>query len=181
MVTSDLGQDLQVPPNAADRAQGPADAPVTLVEYADYECPYSRLASHVVKGRLRELGDQLRFIYRNFPLRDIHPHAQQAAEAAEAAGAQGRFWAMHDLLFAHQHALDNRNLRAYAAELDLDLDRFNREIADHRYADRIEEDLAGGRRSGVRGTPTFFVNGVRHDGPSDYESLRAVLWEAMAP
>jgi protein-disulfide isomerase len=172
--------DLQAPVTADDHAQGPEGAPVKLVEYADYECPYSHQAYHVVKGLQRELGDQLRFVYRNFPLRDIHPHAQQAAEAAEAAANQGRFWEMHDLLFDHQRALDDEHLDQYAAQLGLDPVGFELEMAEHTSAARIERDLSGGVRSGVRGTPTFFLNGARHQGSYDLESLLRSLREAIA-
>jgi len=173
--------DLQVPVTAQDHVQGLTTAPVTLVEYADYECPYSRRAYHVIKGLQRELGDQLRFIYRNFPLREIHPHAQHAAEAAEGAANQGRFWEMHDSLFEHQHALDDEHLRQYAATLGLDMDAFNQDMAQHRYAGKIENDLLGGVQSGVPGTPTFFINGVRHEGNYDKESLLSAIGEAAAP
>jgi protein-disulfide isomerase len=175
-----VSDDLQAPVAADDHAQGPEGAPVTLVEYADYECPYSHRAYHVLKGLQRELGDQLRFVYRNFPLRDIHPHAQQAAEAAEAAANQGKFWEMHDFLFEHQQALDGEHLDQYAAQLDLDRVGFELELAEHTSAGRIERDVRGGDRSGVRGTPTFFVNGVRHQGSYDLESLRRALREAIA-
>jgi protein-disulfide isomerase len=173
--------DLQVPVNTKDHAQGSDTAPVTLVEYADYECPYSRLAYHVVKGLQRELGDQLRFVYRNFPLREIHPHAQHAAEAAEAAAQQGWFWEMHDYLFEHQYALDDEHLRQYATSLGLDALRFDQDMAQHRYAGRIEGDLLGGVQSGVRGTPTFFINEVRFEGSPDRESLLSTIQEAAAP
>jgi protein-disulfide isomerase len=175
-----LSDDLQAPVTADDHAQGPEGAPATLVEYADYECPYSHRAFHVIKGLQRELGDQLRFVYRHFPLRDIHPHAQQAAEAAEAAANQGRFWEMHDLLFEHQRALDDEHLADYADQLGLDPVGFELELAEHTSAGRIERDLRGGVSSGVRGTPTFFVNGVRHEGDYGRESLLRVLREAMA-
>jgi protein-disulfide isomerase len=172
-------RDLRVPVTARDHIQGPDTAPVTLVEYADYECPYSRRAYHVIKGVQRELGDRLRFVYRNFPLREIHPHAQQASEAAEAAAAEGQFWEMHDYLFDHQQALDDAHLRQYAADLGLYVDRFEPDMAHHRYADRIEEDLLGGLQSGVQGTPTFFVNGMRYEGSPTKASLLAMI-EAAA-
>jgi protein-disulfide isomerase len=173
--------DLQVPVTSQEHVQGPDTAPVTLVEYADYECPYSRLAYHVVKGLQRELGDQLRFVYRNFPLREIHPHAQHAAEAAEAAAQQGWFWEMHDYLFEHQYALDDEHLRQYATSLGLDALRFDQDMAQHRYAGRIEGDLLGGVQSGVRGTPTFFINGGRSEGSPDREFLLSTIEEAATP
>jgi protein-disulfide isomerase len=121
------------------------------------------------------MGDDLRFAYRHFPLSQIHPHAYQAAEAAEAAGAQGRFWEMHDLLFANQDRLGLRDLIGYAAALDLDLERFVTDLRGHAYAGRLREDFLSGVRSGVNGTPTFFVNGMRHDGGYDLEALLEAL------
>jgi protein-disulfide isomerase len=175
-----LTGDLQVPINARDHVQGPDTAPVTLVEYADYECPYSRRAYPVIKELQRELGDQLCFVYRNFPLREIHPHAQHAAEAAEAAAGQERFWQMHDFLFEHQHALDDDHLHQYAVDLGLDADRFGDDMSRHRYAEQIEDDLLGGVQSGVPGTPTFFLNGMRYEGNPDKESLLIKIRQAAA-
>jgi protein-disulfide isomerase len=166
---------------APDHVQGPDTAPVTLVEYADYECPYSRIAYPVIKGVQRELGDKLRFVYRNFPLHEIHPHAQHAAEAAEAAASQDRFWEMHDYLFEHQHALDDEHLHQYAAALGLQTEIFDQDMAQHRHAGKIERDLREGVGSGVRGTPTFFINGVRHEGSYDRESLLSVIRTAATP
>lgn len=173
--------DLKVPVTPEDHVQGPDTAPVTLVQYADYECPYSGRAYHVIKGLQRELGDQLRFVYRNFPLREIHPHAQHAAEAAEAASAQGKFWETHDYLFEHQRALDDAHLREYATTLSLNNQLFEQDMVQHRYAGKIEDDLLGGMQSGVQGTPTFFINAVRYDGGYDKESLLGTIWEAAAP
>ena len=119
------------------------------------------------------------FVFRHFPLTQIHPHAEHAAEAAEAAGAQGKFWQMHDTLFEHQHALDDAHLVRYAAELKLDVDRFERELAEHVYANRVREDFLSGVRSGVNGTPTFFINGLRYDGSYDLEMLLAAIELAM--
>src|SRR5712691_8170588 len=150
-----------------DHQQGPETAPVTLVEYGDYECPYGREAYPIVKEIQRRLGDRMRFVFRNFPLTQSHPHAEHAAEAAEAAGAQGKFWEMHDSLFEHQQALDDHHLVAYAAELQLDLPRFERGLTEHRFAPRVREDFLIGVRSGVNGTPTFFINGSRHDDSFD--------------
>jgi protein-disulfide isomerase len=162
---------LAVPFNEHDHVIGPATAPVTLVEYGDYECPYCGAAHGSVKKILDVLGDDLRFAFRNFPLGQIHPHAFQAANAAEAAGAQGNFWAMHGLLFENQKHLDTASLLAYARALDLDLQRFGADLTQQTYAPRIREDFLSGVRSGVNGTPTFFVNGVRHNGGYDPESL----------
>jgi protein-disulfide isomerase len=162
---------LTVPVSERDHVLGPATAPVTLVEYGDFECPYCG-AAHPSVVQVREaLGDELRFAFRDFPLSQIHPHSLQAAEAAEAAGAQGRFWEMHDLLFANQRALELDDLLGYAAALDLDPARFALELEQHTHELRIREDFMSGIRSGVNGTPTFFVNGVRHNGGYDPESL----------
>jgi protein-disulfide isomerase len=169
--------DLLVPVAAQDHVQGPDTAPVTLVEYADYECPYSGIAYHVIKGVQRELGGQLRFVYRNFPLREIHPHAQHAAEAAEAAANQGRFWEMHDYLFEHQRALDDEHLYQHATALGLETDLFDHDMTQHSFAGKIERDLLDGVQSGVRGTPTFFINGVRYEGSPDRESLLSMIRE----
>jgi protein-disulfide isomerase len=162
---------LTVPVTERDHTIGPETAAVTLLEYGDYECPYCGAAYPVVE-RVRELmGDDLRFAYRHFPLAQIHPHAYQAAEAAEAAGAQGRFWDMHHMLFTNQDRLGLRDLIDYASAVGLDLDRFVEDLRGHAHAGRLREDFMSGIRSGVNGTPTFFVNGVRHDGPWDLESL----------
>ena len=169
---------LSLPVSDRDHAQGAADAVVTLVEYGDYECPHCGRAYPIVKEVQRRLGPQLRFVFRNFPLGEIHPHAQHAAEAAEAAAAQGRFWEMHDALFEHQGALDDRHLVQYATALALDDERLQRDLASHAYADRVREDFISGVRSGVNGTPTFFINGVRHDDAWDVESLVEALQAA---
>jgi protein-disulfide isomerase len=170
---------LTVPVSERDHILGPVMAPVTLVEYGDYECAYCGQAHPVVKQLQRLLGRQLCFVFRHFPLTTVHPHAQHAAEAAEAAGAQGKFWAMHDVLFAHQQALDDDNLVQYAAALGLDLSRFISELARHIHAARVREDFLSGARSGVNGTPTFFINGVRHDDAFDLETLLEAIAGAM--
>jgi len=157
--------------SARDHIEGPNDAPVTLVEYGDYECPYCGRAYPIVKKLQHELGSQLRFVFRNFPLKEIHPHAQHAAEAAEAAAAQGRFAEMHDALFEHQRDLRDLRLSEHAAAIGLDVARFEKDLADHTYAARVREDFLSGLRSGVNGTPTFFINGLRHNGPWDFEVL----------
>ena len=177
---ADDTQDLAVAVAADDHAQGSADAPLVLVQYGDYECPYTRRSLAEVEAVRVELGPALRWIYRNFPLTEIHPHALQAAEAAEAADGQGRFWEMHALLFAGQDHLEAPDLRRYADELGLDTDRFTRDLEGHTRLARIEADVDGGVRSGVGGTPTFFTNGVRHDGPYDAAALLAAL-SATAP
>ena len=166
---------LEVPVTTDDHALGSLDAEFVLVQYGDYECPYTRRSLREVEVVRDELGDALRWVFRNFPLSEIHPHALRAAEAAEAAGAQGRFWEMHALLFAHQKALENEDLRRYAVEAGLDADAFAAEMAAGLHLDRIRADFDGGVRSGVGGTPTFFVNGLRHDGPYDGPVLLAAL------
>jgi protein-disulfide isomerase len=158
-----------------DHIQGPVDAPLTLIEYGDYECPYCGRAYTIVKEVQERLGDRLRFVFRNFPLTIAHPHAAHAAEAAEAAGAQGRFWEMHDHLFENQKRLRNDDLQRYAEELGLHVDRFGQEMAEHAYAERVHEDFMGGVRSGVNGTPTFYVNGERLGGSYEPDDLIAAL------
>jgi protein-disulfide isomerase len=166
--------DLAVPVGEGDHRIGPPGAPATLVIYGDYECPYTLLAMPVVRALLTHFGERLRFVFRHFPLQK-HPHAYLAAEAAEAAGAQGRFWEMHVALFNHQAALEPADLARYAADLGLDLDRFRADLAGHTHARRIEADLDSGRRSGVSGTPTYFLNGVLYDGDDRLSALtRAV-------
>jgi len=170
---------LAVPVSGHDHARGPADAPVTLVEYGDFECPACGAAYPVVAALQRELADRLRFVFRNFPLGTIHPHATDAALAAEAAGMQGRFWEMHDLLYENQQALEPEDLWRYAESLRLDADRFEEDRRGAECARRVRHDFLGGARGGVNGTPTFFVNGVRHDGGFDPESLGDALARAV--
>jgi len=146
-----------------DHVQGPSAAPLTLVEYGDYECPYCGEAYPIIKDVQRRFGEQLRFVFRNFPITTSHPHAEQAAEAAEAAGRQGKFWEMHDLLYEDQKHLRAEDLRSRAEALHLDLDLFGRGLSEHTHADRVYEDFMSGIRSGVNGTPTLFINGRRHD------------------
>jgi protein-disulfide isomerase len=156
---------LEIPVTAEyDHIEGPANATLTLVEYGDYQCPYCGAAYPEVKKVQKELGSKLRFVFRNFPLTNIHEHAMNAAETAEAASAQGKFWPMHDFLYEHQASLgDPRLALDHAKKIGLDTQRFEREIAQHMYQKRIKDDFMGGVRSGVNGTPTFYVNGFRHD------------------
>jgi protein-disulfide isomerase len=163
---------------ARDHIRGPVDAAVSLVEYGDYECPFCCAAHPIVKAIQEQMGDELQFVYRHFPLTTVHPHAEQAAEAAEAAGAQQRFWAMHDVLFENQQRLDAPYLHAYAEALGLDVRQFDRELVEHVHADRVREDFLSGVRSGVNGTPTFYINGVRHDGSYEFPVLMAALQRA---
>jgi protein-disulfide isomerase len=179
--TTEWGAVLAVPVTAErDHIQGPAGAPVTLVEYGDYQCPYCGAAYPIVKEVQARMGDRLRFVFRNFPITTAHPHAEQAAEAAEGAAAQGRFWEMHDVLYEHQRRLGDDDLRGYAGVVGLDADRFAAELAGHVHAGRVHEDFMSGVRSGVNGTPSFFVNGVRHDDSYDAETLVAALERAAA-
>jgi protein-disulfide isomerase len=170
---------LLLPQAGRDHIQGPVDAPVALVEYGDYECPYCGDAYPVVKAIQEHLGDQLCFVFRNFPLVNSHPHAEHTAEAAEAAGAQGKFWEMHDLLYENQEALDDESLAEYAAELGLNGERVIREVLAGVHRERVREDFQSGARGGVNGTPTFFINGVRHDGAPVFEDLLAAVRQAM--
>jgi protein-disulfide isomerase len=169
---------LDQPVGERDHAQGPQDAPVTLVEYGDYECPYCGQVYPVTKQLQERLGDRLRFVFRNYPLDSVHPRARPAAEAAEAAGSQGKFWEYHDVLYENQQDLDDESLKRYAADLGLDEDRFEEDLAEHRYLERIEEDLLSGIQSRVEGTPMFFINGVRYESAYDFETLLAALEDA---
>jgi protein-disulfide isomerase len=169
---------LTPPVSERDHVQGPATAPVTLVEYGDHECPYCRAAVPIVQELQRLLGDQLRFVFRHFPLTNVHPRAQHAAEAAEAAAAQGQFWEMHASLFQHQQALDHEHLVRYAADLGLDTERFQQALAEHSYADRVREDYGSAIESSVDGTPTFYLDGVRYDEPVGLRQLLAAIRRA---
>jgi protein-disulfide isomerase len=170
---------LTLPVGPRDHAQGPADAPVTLVEYGDYECPHCGRAYPIVKDVQRRLGANLRFVFRNFPLNESHPHAEQAAEAAEGAAAHERFWDMHDTLFEHQHALDDRHLVGYAEALGIDGATFAQALRAHAHRGRVREDFLSGVRSGVNGTPTFYINGVRFDDSWDADTLTHTLKTAV--
>jgi protein-disulfide isomerase len=151
-----------------------------LLEYGDYECPFCGDAHAIVKEIKRRLGDDLLFAFRNFPLANIHPHAEHAAEAAEAAGAQGDFWGMHDRLFENQGALEDQNIAGYAAELGLDATQLIQEVVSSAYASRIREDFKSGVRAGVNGTPTFFINGERYDGAFDLKHFLSALTSQSA-
>jgi protein-disulfide isomerase len=166
---------LADPISSEDHTQGESDAAVTLVQYGDYECPYTRLSRHAVHQLQREYPDSLRFVFRHFPLEEIHPHARAAAMAAESAGAQTDFWKMHEYLFENQKQLEDADLQKYALELGLDVDRFERDRGSTEIARRIDRDLDSGERSGVEGTPTFYVNGIRHEGGYDVEGLRPAI------
>lgn len=170
---------LALPVTERDHIQGPPTAPVTVVEYGDYECPYCGDAYGVVKQLQNEFGDDVRFVFRNFPIPESHPHAEEAAEAAEAAAEQGKFWEMHDTLYEHQSALDDEHLMAYARILSLTPDEFEKDLEEHAQRVRVQQDLASGLESGVEGTPTFFINGTRYDGPYDLDNLRNAITGAL--
>jgi Na+/H+ antiporter NhaA len=178
--TSEVIVDLMVPVDPGrDHMRGPAKSLVTVVEYGDFECPYCGQAEPAVRELLREWGE-VRYVWRHLPLHDVHPHAQLAAEAAEAAAAQEAFWEMHDMLMDHQDALMMRDLVSYARSLDLDMDRFTADLRTHVWADRVASDIDSADLSGVSGTPTFFVNGIRHYGAYDIGSLSAAVKAALA-
>jgi protein-disulfide isomerase len=173
--------DLAVPVmRPRDHVRGPEDAPVTLVEYGDFECPYCGMAEPVIRELLRDHGDDVQYVWRHLPLNDVHPNAQLAAEAAEAAGEQGSFWEMHDVLLTHQDALTATDLIRYAGELGLDTDRFADDLDRHVGAARVAEDVDGADLSSVTGTPTFFINGRRHYGAYDIDTLRRAVHAARA-
>jgi protein-disulfide isomerase len=174
---------LKVPIGPRDHMQGSPDAPVILLEYGDYECPYCARAHPIVKDLQRRVGNLMSFAFRNFPLTEIHPHAEQAAEAAEAAAARGKFWPMHDMIFEHQRdGLEPQDLAQYAAAVGLDPMAVGRDIAAHTYLPRIREDFLGGVRSGVNGTPTFFINGIRFDGDwTNIDAFVDAITEAAVP
>ncbi|HEU0285576.1 MAG TPA: thioredoxin domain-containing protein, partial [Nocardioidaceae bacterium] len=157
-----------------DHVRGPGDAPVTVVEYGDFECPYCGRAEPVIRELLAEHGD-VRYVWRHLPLSDVHPRAQLAAEAAEAAADQGAFWRMHDKLFEHQDALRPVDLVAYARELGLDVERFRDDLRRHAWTSRVAEDVDSADLSGVSGTPTFFINERRHQGAYDIATLSAAV------
>jgi protein-disulfide isomerase len=173
----DLAADVDA---ARDHIRGLEDAPITLVEYGDFECSFCGRAEPVVRELLARFGDDLRLVWRHLPLGNQHPHAQMAAEAAEAAAAQGAFWAMHDHLIAHRYALTDADLLRYAEKLGLDSARFQQDLRLHVHAARVAEDVASAEESQVPGTPTFFINGRRHDGANDVESLGAALRSARS-
>jgi len=167
---------LTLPVGPRDHIQGGEHATVTLLEYGDYECPHCARAAPVVKAVQKHFGKQLRFVFRNFPLNQVHPHAEAAAEVAEAAAAEGKFWEMHDLLFTHQRALEIEDLLGYATKLGLDPRRIGAELKQRKHLARVKEDYDSGARSGVDGTPAFFIDGVAFDGDwSDVASLIAAL------
>lgn len=174
--TADLPRVLDRPVDPErDHIRGPVDAPLTLVEYADFECPFCARATGMAREVREHFGDDLRYVLRHLPLPDVHPHAEAAAVAAEAAAVQGRFWDMHDMLFLHQDQLETEDLAGYAAALGLDVERFLRDLGDEQLARRVREDAVGAEASGARGTPTFFIGTQRHIGPYDARALTRAL------
>ena len=168
----DLAEDVD---DERDHIRGPDDALVTLVEYGDFECPYCGRAESTIRELLSNFGQDIRYVWRHLPLNDVHTHAQLAAEASEAAAAQGVFWEYYDALFADQSALTGKDLIARAERMGLDVERFTEDVREHRYAGRVADDVASADESGVSGTPTFFINGRRHHGPYDIESLTTAI------
>jgi protein-disulfide isomerase len=172
---------LLFPDGAIDHIHGPASAPVTLIEYGDFECPSCLQAYNALKIIIPHFGQQLRFVFRHFPLREVHPHAELAAETAEAAGAQGKFWPMYDLLFTHQQHLKEKQLLDYAAQVGLDLPRYKNEMNDHVYLQRVQEHMLSGRHLGVRSTPTFYLNGVVTDVTFGLKHLHEAIDKLLQP
>jgi protein-disulfide isomerase len=160
-----------------DHIQGPVNAPITLVEYGDYECPYCGQAYMIIKEIQERLGSKLCFVFRNFPLTKVRPHAYKAAIAAETAAAQGKFWDMYDYLFKHGQVVTDDNLRQSAAKLGLNVARFDREFLDRTYSSHVDEDIQSGKSSGVKSTPTFFINGDRYNSAWDMDTLLSALDE----
>ncbi|MFL6372712.1 MAG: DsbA family protein [Nitrososphaera sp.] len=180
MASHEAVRKLTVPVSIGlDHIRGSINAPITIVEYGDYECPYTGGAYPVVKEIMKQFDEMIYFVFRNFPLNDIHPHAQHAAEAAEAAAAQGKFWQMHDYLFEHQKALDDAHLFEYAKKVGLDIDKFKKEMSEHVYAPLINKSLKSGIDSGVEGTPTFFINGERYEDSWDLDTLTSFLNKSL--
>jgi protein-disulfide isomerase len=170
---------LAVPVSAGDHVLGLPGAAVTVVEYANYECPRCNEAHRIVKHLQESMGEELCYVYRHFPLPQIHPHAQAAAEAAEGAGAQGKFWEMHGRLFDHQDSLEEGNLLRLAAQLEIDQTRFFYDLKLRKFQERVRENFMSGVKSGVNGTPNFFINDVRYDGPLEFQSLFSAIESAV--
>jgi protein-disulfide isomerase len=169
---------LSKPVTERDHIRGSLEAPVQLVEYADYECPHCGRAYWVIKQLRDELGDRLAVVFRNFPVTEVHPRAQSVAEALEAASAQGFFWEMHDWFYEHQHELEGLDLERHARVLGLDMERWHRDTLRGAYRDRVREDMESGRESGILGTPTFFINEVLHEGSYEHDALVSAIQEA---
>jgi protein-disulfide isomerase len=171
---------LSIPVGPDDHASGPADAKLVVVEYGDYQCPYCGQAYPIVERLRQEFADSMRFVFRNLPLADVHPHAEAAAEVAEAVALQGKFWEIHDTLFENQRDLSDAALRRYIVDVGADVDQAMKEVADGGPGERVEADFEGAIRSGANGTPTFFVNGVRYDGSWMFEPFSEYLAQVLA-
>jgi protein-disulfide isomerase len=171
---------LFAPVSERDHIRGSLDAPVVIVEYGDYECPYCGRAYWVIKELLEQLGGQIAFVFRNFPVTETHPRADAVAEALEAAGGQGRFWEMHDWFYEHQHQLEGLDLERHAGVIGLDVEQWRKELRERAYRERVHEDLETGRESGVTGTPTLFMNGVRYLGDYDFEAMVTAIQQMGA-
>ncbi len=169
---------LSKPVNSSDHILGSKDAAVLLVEYGDLQCPHCREAYPILQNVIKEMGDQMGFVFRHFPLTESHPMALAAAEATEAAAAQGKFWEMHNLIYRNQDQLDMEHLRQWAQEIGLDMDQFDQALQNHTYEEKVRANFMSGVRSGVNGTPTLFINGSRYNGPIDEQSLFDALQEA---
>jgi protein-disulfide isomerase len=178
-MTTTVPTQFTPPITGRDHVRGSGSAVVTLLEYGDYKCPRCNEASFVVRRLETVLGDQMRFVFRNYPLSSLEVNSKHAAEAAEASGAQNKFWEMQDLLFNRQHALSDKHLRVYATQCGLDMDRFNRDMALHTFDFRVREDILSGHQNGVSDTPTFFLNDRLHPGPYDYETLLSAMKEFL--
>jgi protein-disulfide isomerase len=159
----------------SDHIRGDISAPITLVEYGEFECPHCGRAFHSVQELLSEMPGEVRFVFRHFARDDVHPFSERSAEAAEAAGAQGHFWEMHDFLFTHQHQLEYVDLVLFAGKLGLDAERFERELKGQVHLPKVRADLASGLAHGVRSTPSFFINGTRYEGSYDRAELMAAI------
>ncbi|HEX3951716.1 MAG TPA: thioredoxin domain-containing protein [Steroidobacteraceae bacterium] len=169
---------LSVAVGKSDHALGPEDAPVTLVEYGDYQCPYCADMHPMIKSIAKSMGSQMRFVFRHMPLMEMHPYAQYAAEAAEAAAAQGKFWEMHDSIYQQQSELGSDLMHQLAVKLQLDIEQFLSDLDARRFRPRVKRDFMGGMRSGVAGTPAYFINGKRYEGPLDQASLQSAVGRA---
>lgn len=169
---------LSVAVGKSDHAQGPADAPVTLLEYGDYQCPYCADMNPMIKAIAKVMGTQMRYVFRHMPLLEMHPYAQHAAEAAEAAGAQGKFWEMHDAILQRQAELGTDLLHRLAKKIDLDVERFSADLEARQYRPRVKRDFMSGMRSGVAATPTFFINGRRYEGALEHAALLSAVGRA---
>jgi len=172
-------QKLVLPVSERDHFRGNLEAPITLLEYGDYECPDCFHAAPIVNELRRDFGDRLRFVFQHFPNSTIHPHASVAAQGAEAAGAQGKFWEMHDVLYKHQKDLIDHDITHFALMIGIEPYRFEAEISSQRYAPRVAEDYQSGVSSGVKGTPTFFINGLRYRGTAEKDAMAQSIQQVL--